>query len=67
MRCLPKAYEIEKINAAIAQNPAYIKLEVLNALKEISKSPASKIYFLDGSSPSPLPLMHIGDPEVSGK
>jgi hypothetical protein len=30
-------------------------------LKAISKDPASKIYFLDGSSPSPLPLMHLGD------
>ncbi len=60
-----KAYEIEKINAAIAQNPAYIKLEALKALESISMNPASKIYFLDGSSPSPLPLMHIGDPESS--
>lgn len=58
-----KAYEIEKINAAVAQNPAYIKLEALKALEAISQSPASKIYFLDGSSPSPLPLMHIGEPE----
>ena len=57
------AYEIEQINHAIANNPAYIQLQSLEALKSISKDPASKIYFLDGSSPSPLPLMHLGDPQ----
>lgn len=55
------AYEIERINNAIANNPAYIQLQSLEALKAISKDPASKIYFMDGSSPSPLPLMHLGD------
>ena len=55
------AYEIEQINNAIASNPAYIQLQSLEALKSISKDPASKIYFMDGSSPSPLPLMHLGD------
>ena len=55
------AYEIEQINNAIASNPAYIQLQSLEALKAISKDPASKIYFMDGSSPSPLPLMHLGD------
>ncbi len=55
------AYEIERINSAIASNPAYIQLQSLEALKAISKDPASKIYFMDGSSPSPLPLMHLGD------
>ena len=56
-----QAYEINQINNAIANNPAYIQLQSLEALKAISKDPASKIYFLDGSSPSPLPLMHLGD------
>ncbi len=56
-----KAYEIEQINKAIAQNPAYIKLEALKALQSISKDPAAKLYFLDGQSTTPLPLMHIGD------
>jgi len=56
-----QAYEITKINNAISNNPAYIQLQSLEALKAISKDPASKIYFLDGSSPSPLPLMHLGD------
>jgi len=56
-----QAYEIEQINNAIAQNPAYIQLQSLEALKAISKDPASKLYFMDGSSPNPLPLMHLGD------
>ena len=56
-----QAYEITQINNAVSDNPAYIQLQSLEALKEISKDPASKIYFLDGSSPSPLPLMHLGD------
>jgi len=55
------AYEIRQINAAIASNPAYIQLQSLEALKAISKDPASKIYFMDGSSTSPLPLLHMGD------
>jgi len=55
------AYEITQINKAIGKNPAYIQLQSLEALKSISKDPASKIYFMDGSSPSPLPLLHLGD------
>ena len=55
------AYEITQINNAISNNPAYIQLQSLEALKAISKDPASKVYFMDGSSPSPLPLMHLGD------
>ena len=58
-----QAYEITQINNAIARNPAYIQLQSLEALKAISKDPASKIYFMDGSSPSPLPLMHLGEPQ----
>lgn len=56
-----QAYEIEKINEAIANNPAYIKLEALKALQAISKDPAAKIYFMDGQSSMPLPLMHMGE------
>ena len=56
-----QAYEIEKINNAIGNNPNYVKLQALEALKAISKDPASKIYFMDGDSPSPLPLMNIGN------
>jgi regulator of protease activity HflC (stomatin/prohibitin superfamily) len=58
-----QAYEITQINNAVSGNPAYIQLQSLEALKAISKDPASKVYFLDGSSPSPLPLMHLGDPQ----
>ncbi len=56
-----QAYEIQQINNAIARNPAYIQLQSLEALKSISKDPASKMYFMDGSSTNPLPLMHLGD------
>jgi len=55
---------LSKINDAIANNPAYIQLQSLEALKAISKDPASKIYFLDGSSPMPLPLMHLGETQT---
>ncbi len=60
------AYEITQINTAIARNPAYIQLQSLEALKAISKDPASKVYFMDGDSPAPLPLMHLGDAVRSG-
>ena len=56
-----QAYEIEKINKAIGSNPNYVKLMALEALKAISKDPASKIYFMNGDSPSPLPLLNIGN------
>ncbi len=59
-----QAYEITQINNAIAKNPAYIQLQSLEALKAISKDPASKMYFMDGSSPMPLPLMHLGDTQT---
>ncbi|MEM8929920.1 MAG: SPFH domain-containing protein [Acidobacteriota bacterium] len=55
-----QAYEIQKINAALATNSRYVQLQSLDALKAISKDPAAKIYFLDGDSPSPLPLMNLG-------
>ncbi len=56
-----RAYEIQKINEAIASNPAYIQLEALKALQYISKDPAAKMYFMSGDSPMPLPLMHMGE------
>ena len=56
-----RAYEIQKLNDAIAENPAYLQLQAMEALKEISKDPSSKIYFINGDSPQPLPLMNIGD------
>ncbi|MEM8866998.1 MAG: prohibitin family protein [Verrucomicrobiota bacterium] len=57
-----QAYEITRLNEAIAQNPAYVQLQSLEALKAISKDDSSKIYFLNGESPAPLPLMNMGDP-----
>ena len=56
-----QAYEIQKLNDAIGKNDNYIKLQTLEALKAISKDPASKIYFMNGDSPNPLPLMHLGE------
>jgi len=56
-----QAYEIQKINEAIAQNPAYLQLQAMEALKAISKDSSAKIYFINGDSPQPLPLMNIGD------
>ncbi|VAW36561.1 hypothetical protein MNBD_GAMMA01-2212 [hydrothermal vent metagenome] len=56
-----QAYEIEKINTAVGSNPSYIKLMTLEALKSISKDPASKIYFIDSNAAQPLPLMHLSD------
>jgi regulator of protease activity HflC (stomatin/prohibitin superfamily) len=61
-----QAYEIEKINKAISNNPAYVQLQSLEALKSISKNPSSKIYFLNGDSPQPLPLMNMGE-SLGGK
>ena len=62
-----QAYEIGKINEAIANNPAYIQLESLKALQAISSDPAAKLYFLNGDSPTPLPLMNLGEPLVGDK
>lgn len=56
-----RADEIKLINDALATNPAYIQLQALDALKQMSKDPAAKIYFLDSDAPQPLPLMHMGD------
>lgn len=56
-----RAYEIERINTAIGDNPSYLKLQALETLKSMSGDPAAKLYFLDGDSPAPLPLMHLGE------
>jgi len=57
-----QAYEIQKINEALANAPGYIQLQAIQALQSISKDPAAKMYFLNGDSPMPLPLMNIGEP-----
>lgn len=56
-----QAYEIEVVNRAVANNPAYIQLQSLEALKKIAEDPAAKIYFMDSNSTQPLPLMHMGE------
>ncbi len=56
-----RADEIKLINDAVARNPAYIQLQALEALKQMSKDPAAKIYFMDSDSTQPLPLMHMGE------
>ena len=58
-----QAYEIAQINQAIGTSPVYVQLKALEALKDISGDPSAKIYFLNGDSPSPLPLMHMGEKE----
>ena len=62
-----EAYKIQKINDAVASNPAYIQLQAIEALQVISKNPSSQIYFLNGDSPNPLPLMHMGTNELKPK
>jgi len=57
-----RAYEIREINKAIANNPSYIQLQSLQALKDIAGDPAAKLYFMDSNSAQPLPLMNIGEP-----
>ncbi len=61
-----RAYEISAINKAASENKAYIQLQSLETLKQMSTDPAAKLYFMDSNSPSPLPLMNIGDP-ITGK
>jgi regulator of protease activity HflC (stomatin/prohibitin superfamily) len=56
-----RAYEIGKLNEAVAGNQTYIQLQSLEALKKMAEDPAAKIYFLDGTSPNPLPLLHMGE------
>lgn len=62
-----RAYEIERLNQAIGNNPSYLKLQALEALQAISKDPAAKVYFLNGDSPTPLPLMHLGEDPRPGR
>lgn len=56
-----QAKAIKLVNEASASDPAYIQLEALKALQAISKDPAAKVYFMNGESPNPLPLMHMGE------
>ncbi|QQE14000.1 prohibitin family protein [Planctomycetota bacterium] len=62
-----QAYEIQMINQAVSNNPAYVQLEALKTLQSISKDPATKMYFLNSDSPMPLPLMHMGDQQAGSR
>ncbi len=55
-----EAYRIRVVNDAVANNPAYIQLQSLEALKEMSKDPAAKLIIMDGSSVSPIPFLNLG-------
>ena len=56
-----QAYEIEKIVKATGNSPTYVQLQALETLKIMSKDPAAKIYFIDGQSSTPLPLLHMNE------
>ncbi len=56
-----RAAEIRLINDAVSKNPAYIKLQALDALKAMAKDPAAKLYFMDSNASQPLPLLHMGE------
>lgn len=55
-----RAYEIEAINKAAADNPVYVQLQALETLGKMSEDPATKLYFLNGESTQPFPLLNIG-------
>jgi regulator of protease activity HflC (stomatin/prohibitin superfamily) len=55
-----EAYRIKIVNDAVANNPAYIQLQSLEALKEMSKDPAAKLIIMDGSSTQPIPFLNLG-------
>lgn len=56
-----EAYRIKIVNEAVANNPAYIQLQSLEALKEMAKDPAQKLVIMDGSSSRPVPFLNLGD------
>jgi regulator of protease activity HflC (stomatin/prohibitin superfamily) len=62
-----RAYQIERPNQAVGNNPSYLKLQALEALQAVSKDPAAKVYLLHGDSPTPLPLMHLSDDPRPGR
>ncbi len=56
-----EAFKIKTINDAASTNPVYVQLQALKTLGEMAKDPATKLYFIDGQSRSPLPLLHLSD------
>jgi regulator of protease activity HflC (stomatin/prohibitin superfamily) len=57
-----RAYEITKVNRALQNSRAYIQLQSLKTLQKMSTDKATKIYFMNGQSKNPLPLLHLGKP-----
>lgn len=55
-----EAFRIKIVNEAVANNPAYIQLQSLEALKAMAKDPAAKLIIMDGSSVSPIPFLNLG-------
>lgn len=60
-----QAYQIKMINDAASTNPVYVQLQALKTLSDMSKDPATKLYFMDGQSRTPLPLLHLSDAAVA--
>lgn len=56
-----EAFRIKTVNEAVANNPAYIQLQSLEALKKMSEDPATKLVIMDGSSSAPIPFLNLGD------
>lgn len=56
-----EAYRIKIVNEAVANNPAYIQLQSLEALKEMSKDPAQKLVIMDGNAARPVPFLNLGE------
>lgn len=59
-----RAYEIEKVNHAVASNPSYMQLAALKALQAVLEAPAAKVCLLN--SDSPMPRARLGDPVPRG-
>jgi len=55
-----EAFRIKIVNEAVANNPAYIQLQSLEALKAMAKDPAAKLIIMDGSSMSLIPFLNLG-------
>jgi regulator of protease activity HflC (stomatin/prohibitin superfamily) len=65
-----EAFKIKTINDAASTNPVYVQLQALKTLGEMAKDPATKLYFINGQSTTPLPLLHMSDvitPEGTAK
>lgn len=56
-----EAYQIQKEGEMLEQFPSVLKFRALDALMQMSKDPAAKIYWMDSNSANPLPLMHLGE------